>query len=99
MTRADWDNGRLARCDVFNAETQGRREEAQGDGKAGRLDPQFAQTGTTGILPVGMNEPHHSLIFSRGGRGGDEGLARTRGGEVGSPLTLRQLNGILCAEK
>ena len=24
--------------------------------------------------------PHHSLIFLRGGRGGDEGLARTRGG-------------------
>ena len=54
MTRADWDNGRLARCDVFNAETQGRREEAQGDGKAGRPAPPFAPTGTTGILPVAL---------------------------------------------
>ena len=38
------------------------------------------RTGTTGGSPVGMIEPHHSLIFGRGGRGGDEGLARTRGG-------------------
>ena len=32
-----------------------------------------APTGTTGILPVGMNEPRHSIIFCRGGGGGDEG--------------------------
>ena len=55
-------------------------EGLEGSDVAGRPDPPFAPTGTTGVSPVGMNEPHHSLIFGRGGRGGDEGLARTRGG-------------------
>ena len=45
--------------------------------------PRHSRRATTPYPTNGIRfEPLHSLIFGWGGRGGDEGLARTRGGYV-----------------